>query len=66
MLIPPGDTGAIVSAMSSLLDDPNKRKQLGKMGAERVRRLFNWEKTARQTADYYREAVESQAAHALV
>jgi len=39
---------------------------LVKMGAERVRRLFNWENTARQTADYYREAVELQPAHAGV
>jgi glycosyltransferase involved in cell wall biosynthesis len=66
ILIPPGDTGAIVGAITSLLDDENKRRQLGKMGAERVRRLFNWESTARQTADYYREAVELQAAHAGV
>ena len=60
------DTGAIVGAITALLDDENKRRQLGKMGAERVRRLFNWENTARQTADYYREAVESQALHAGV
>jgi glycosyltransferase involved in cell wall biosynthesis len=66
ILIPPGDTGAIVGAITSLLDDENKRRQLGKMGVERVRRLFNWENTARQTADYYREAVESQALHAGV
>jgi len=30
------------------------------MGVERVKRLFNWDKAAGQTADYYREAIESQ------
>jgi glycosyltransferase involved in cell wall biosynthesis len=31
------------------------------MGVERVKRLFNWDNAARQTADYYKEAIESQA-----
>jgi len=60
ILVPPGDTGALVKSIESLLDDEAKRKELGARGMERVKRLFNWDNAARQTADYYREAIESQ------
>jgi len=61
ILVPPGDTGALVASIKALLDDEAKRKELGAMGKERVKRLFNWDNAARQTADYYREAIDSQA-----
>jgi len=60
ILVPPGDTGALVESIKSLLDDEAKRKELGARGVERVKRLFNWDNAAGQTADYYREAIESQ------
>jgi len=60
ILVPPGDTGALVESMKSLLDDEAKRTELGARGVERVKRLFNWDNAAGQTADYYREAIESQ------
>ena len=60
ILVPPGDTGALVESIKSLLDDEAKRKELGARGVERVKRLFNWDNAATQTADYYREAIESQ------
>jgi len=61
ILVPPGDTGALVASIKALLDDEAKRKELGAMGKERVKRLFNWDNAARQTADYYREAIDGQA-----
>jgi len=60
ILVPPGDTGALVASVKALLDNEPRRKELGAMGEERVKRLFNWDNAARQTADYYREAVDSQ------
>jgi len=60
ILVPPGDTGALVASIKALLDDEARRKELGAMGVERVKRLFNWDNAAGQTADYYREAIESQ------
>jgi glycosyltransferase involved in cell wall biosynthesis len=60
ILIPPGDTRAIVEAVTGLLDNENKRKVMGVSGKERVARLFNWDNAAKQTADYYREAIEAQ------
>jgi glycosyltransferase involved in cell wall biosynthesis len=60
ILVPPGDTGALVKSIAALLDDETRRKEMGEMGIARVRRLFNWDRAAEQTADYYREAIESQ------
>jgi glycosyltransferase involved in cell wall biosynthesis len=61
ILVPPGDTRAIVQAMKTLLDDESMRRQLGEMGKERVARLFNWDNAAKETADVYRDAIEKQA-----
>jgi len=60
ILVPPGDTGALVASIKALLDDEARRMELGAMGEQRVKRLFNWDNAARQTADYYGEAIESQ------
>jgi len=61
ILVPPGDTRAIVQAVKSLLDDESRRRQLGEMGKERVARLFNWDNAAKETAEVYRDAVAKQA-----
>lgn len=60
ILIPRGDTRAIIESVTALLDDENKRMALGEKGKQRVARLFNWENTARETADYYSEAIAVQ------
>ena len=61
VLIPPGNTRAIVEAVSSLLDNESKRKSMGIQGRERVKKLFNWDSAAKATADYYSEAIEAQS-----
>ncbi|MCX6002449.1 MAG: glycosyltransferase family 4 protein [Chloroflexi bacterium] len=61
ILVPPGDTRAIVEAIKTLLDDENRRRQLGALGRERVARLFNWDTAAKETAEVYRDAIEKQA-----
>ncbi len=61
ILVPPGDTRAIVEAMKALLDDENRRRQLGELGKARVAGLFNWDNAAKETADVYRDAIEKQA-----
>jgi glycosyltransferase involved in cell wall biosynthesis len=60
ILIPRGDTRAIIESVASLLDDENKRAELGEKGRQRVDRLFNWDNAARETADYYKEAIAVQ------
>jgi glycosyltransferase involved in cell wall biosynthesis len=61
ILIPPGDTRAMMHAMQTLLNDENRRRQLGALGKERVVRLFNWDNAAKETAEVYRAAIEKQA-----
>jgi glycosyltransferase involved in cell wall biosynthesis len=58
ILVPPADADALVAAISGLLDDPDKRTHLAEMGYKRVTAMFNWQNTALQTAEVYREAIE--------
>jgi len=58
ILVPPADTRALVEAISGLLDNPNRRRDLGEIGHRRVTRMFNWKNTAIQTAEVYSEAIE--------
>jgi glycosyltransferase involved in cell wall biosynthesis len=60
ILVPPADTGALAEAISSLLDNPDRCRDLGERGHRRVVDMFNWKNTAIQTAEVYREAIESQ------
>jgi glycosyltransferase involved in cell wall biosynthesis len=58
ILVPPADTGALVEAISGLLDNPDKRTHLAEMGHRRVMGMFNWKNTAVHTAEVYGEAIE--------
>jgi glycosyltransferase involved in cell wall biosynthesis len=60
ILVPPADTRALVEAISGLLDNPSKCRELGEMGHRRVIDMFNWKNTATQTAEVYKEAIDSQ------
>jgi len=60
ILVPPADTRALVEAISGLLDNPNRCRDLGEMGHRRVTRMFNWKNTAIQTVEVYREAIKHQ------
>ncbi len=57
ILVPPASTEALVRAITALLDAPHRRRQLGEAGQQRVRQMFNWHDTARQTVEVYEEAV---------
>jgi glycosyltransferase involved in cell wall biosynthesis len=57
ILVPPGNTPALVNALTSVLDNPESAAALGAAGCRRVKRLFNWQRAARMTAAVYREAI---------
>jgi len=61
-LVPPGDVGALELALAALLDDPDRRAQMGKAGRERVLDKFSWHAVAVATAAAYEEAIESRQA----
>lgn len=60
ILVPPSNTRALVDAIAGLLGNPDKRKHLGEMGRKRVRQMFNWQNTGKQTAAVYKETIEYQ------
>ena len=57
ILVPPADTAALVSALSFVLDHPEKANELGQAGYQRVLRHFTWERAARQTLKAYTEVI---------
>jgi glycosyltransferase involved in cell wall biosynthesis len=59
ILVPPGDASALRDAISSLLDDPEKRSALGKAGLARVKNSLTWRHAAQRTVGVYREAIDA-------
>jgi glycosyltransferase involved in cell wall biosynthesis len=59
VLVPPGDSSALVRAIEDLLDHPLKREELGRAGLKRVMNSLTWEHAARKTVDVYRETIDA-------
>jgi glycosyltransferase involved in cell wall biosynthesis len=55
LVVPRGDVDALASAMESLLADPARRRRMGAAGRERALRLFDWDRTAEQFEQLYRD-----------
>ncbi|WP_182346296.1 glycosyltransferase family 4 protein [Tomitella gaofuii] len=64
-LVPPGDAGALVSAIGDLLDDDGRRRAMGAAGRARALREFSWESVAARTVEIYEDAIRARAAEAL-
>ncbi|WP_406264373.1 glycosyltransferase family 4 protein [Actinacidiphila glaucinigra] len=61
LAVPPGDPGALATALGRLLRDTELRRRLGLAGRERVLARFTWERAAIGTAEHYRAAIEAAA-----
>jgi rhamnosyl/mannosyltransferase len=48
LLVPPGDEGALASAMLSLCSDPERAKNYGKAARERAMREFSRDRQLRE------------------
>jgi glycosyltransferase involved in cell wall biosynthesis len=59
-LVPPGDAGALTSALVDLLGDPGRRAAMGEAGRERAAGRYSWRVTAEATAEQYREVIAMQ------
>jgi glycosyltransferase involved in cell wall biosynthesis len=55
LVVPRGDSSALATAIGSLLADPERRFRMGQAGRERALRLFDWDRTAAQFEQIYRE-----------
>ncbi len=55
--VTPGDVGELTHAIAGLLDDPERREQMGRNGRVRVEENFSWAAVAKTTAEAYAEVV---------
>jgi glycosyltransferase involved in cell wall biosynthesis len=55
LLVPPGDSGALASAVTALLDDPDRRRAFGEAAERRVLEHFTLERQADAYLDLYAE-----------
>jgi glycosyltransferase involved in cell wall biosynthesis len=55
IIVPRGDSHALAEAIASLLEDPERRRRMGKAGRERALRMFDWDSTAARFEELYAE-----------
>ena len=61
VLVPPADADALRQAIVALLDDPERQKELGEAGLDRVRKSLTWRHAAEKTVQVYREAMDAHS-----
>lgn len=61
LVVPRGDATALAQAIGSLLADPERRRAMGQAGRARALRLFDWDRTAEQFEEIYREVAARMA-----
>ncbi len=57
LLVPPGDAGALASAIGSLLDDASLRTRLARAARARALERFTWRSAAKATVEEYRRVL---------
>jgi glycosyltransferase involved in cell wall biosynthesis len=60
VLVPPGHSESLARLIAELLDQPDRRTEMGTAGRRRVEALFSWRRTAEETVEVYRRAIEEQ------
>ncbi len=55
LVVPRGDANALAQAIGALLADPERRRAMGQAGRERALRLFDWDRSAEQFEQLYRD-----------
>lgn len=58
-LVTPGDVGELTVALAALLDDPERRAEMGRAGRRRVEEMFSWRAVAATVAAAYEDVIAS-------
>jgi glycosyltransferase involved in cell wall biosynthesis len=58
-LVTPGDVGELTAALAALLDDPERRAEMGRAGRRRVEEMFSWRAVAATVAAAYEDVITS-------
>jgi len=61
LLIPPYQPLILAEAIHSLANDPERCREMGERGYERVTKEFTWERNASQMASLYQAAIDAKA-----
>ncbi len=61
VLVPIKDSAAIAEAVKDLLENPEKREQLGKAGRQRIVEHFCWNVAANKLTGYYHQVIKNHA-----
>jgi phosphatidyl-myo-inositol dimannoside synthase len=61
LVVPRGDAAALAQAVGSLLADPERRRQMGVAGRARALSLFDWDRSAEQFEQLYRDVAVRMA-----
>ena len=68
LYVTPNDEGKFAEAIAALMDDPEKRRQMGECGRARVETDFGWHMTSRNLLQAYQyllaRSPTRQATHA--
>lgn len=56
--VPVRDCSALAAAISELLDNPEQREKMGRLGRERIETQFCWRVAAHQMTGYYRGVLD--------
>lgn len=60
LLVPPGNTERLVEAISTLLKNPDQKRDLERAALERVKTHFTAERMAEKTAEVYQKAISGK------
>lgn len=60
IVVEPGDVGQLTSALNTLLENPEKAKEMGQKGIRRARRQFTHEIMIRAIKDIYEETLQRE------
>jgi D-inositol-3-phosphate glycosyltransferase len=63
LLVPARDPVALAEAVTSLIDDPVRRREFGKAGRERAQLRYTWSRVAAATASVYVQVVQANASN---